>query len=374
MRSGSSEPSKVAIIGGGVAALEAMIALDAMSYAGVDVHLFSPQPRFVLKPLAVSSGFGRGELLSFDLDKLAATARATFHNAAVEEVDPGERVLRIAEDGPEGESQFAYDFLIAAQGTQPVESVPGATTYRWSAGNEILERELAPLRDLEAPKVIVTLPEQGSWPLPTYELALMIASDLGPGASITVVTPETAPLEMFGKGDAEKVAAVLAKQGVDLITGVAPSEFSDGALGTSDGRRIDADMVIALPLLTGRRIPGLPTDGSGFIPVDDFGRIEGLAREFAAGDVTSFPVKFGGLAAEQADIVAASIGKEARGGPAPAPFRPVYRGVMVTAEGAIGLGPGVDNSDPYGWNPAEKIYGRYLSPVLKAADPATTSD
>jgi sulfide:quinone oxidoreductase len=140
---------------------------------------------------------------------------------------------------------------------------------------------------------------------------------------------------------------------------------------TTDGKRIESDLTIALPLLSGRRIKGLPCDEHGFIPVDEFGRIDQHDREFAAGDVTTFPVKFGGLATEQADVVAAAIASELLGAPAPEPFRPVYRGVLVTDNGLVGLGPGSEDSGAYGRDPAEKIHGKFLMPYLKAADPAS---
>jgi sulfide:quinone oxidoreductase len=365
LKSKSSQPARVAIIGGGVAALEAMLALDASSHSKVDVHLFSPESNFVLKPLAVSSGFGRGGVLTFDLPKLTATSGATFHNSSVSEVVASRQVIRLSDD-----SEFDYDYLIAAPGAKPLESVPGALPYRWSAGKDAVSEALAALPERESAKIAVTMPEDGSWPLPLYELAMLIADELGPGASIAVVTPEESPLDLFGKAGTEKVGGLLQARNIETILETAPSEYRDGVLVTTGGRQIEADLVIALPRLVGRQIPGLPCDEHGFIPVDEFGLIEGHSREYAAGDVTSFPVKFGGLAAEQADVVAAAIAAAAWRAPAPEPFEPVYRATLVTDDGLIGLGPGAESSGAYGWDPAEKVHGKFLMPFLKAADPA----
>ncbi|MGA7434971.1 MAG: FAD-dependent oxidoreductase [Solirubrobacterales bacterium] len=355
----------MAIIGGGVAALEAMLALDAISYSGADVHLFSPKSRFVLKPLAVLSGFGRGGMLNFDLRKLTATAGASFHNLSVSEVDTNRRVLDLS-DGTE----FDYDYLIASPGTKSLYSVPGTTTYWGPAGNEAVAEALAPLRDREEVNVVVTMPAGGTWPLPIYELALLIGAEPGVCGSVTIVTPERSVLELFGEAASEKVSALLRYRNIETILGTAPAEYRDGALTTTDGRQIKADLAIALPLLTGRKISGLPYDEQGFIPVDEYGQIEQHSREFAAGDVTSNPVKFGGLATEQADVVASAIAAAAWKGPEPKPFRPVYRGTLATADGLIDLGPGSGSSEPYAWDPAEKVQGKYLTPFLKAADPA----
>jgi sulfide:quinone oxidoreductase len=167
----------VAIIGGGVAALEAMLALDVISYSATDVHLFSPNSRFVLKPLAVSTGLGRGEMLNFDLAKLTSTAGATFHNLSVSGVVTEDRIINLS-DG----SEFSYDYLIASPGTEPLPAVPGATTYTGPAANQTVAEALETLRGQENVRVIVTMPDGASWPLPLYELALLIKDQLGPAA------------------------------------------------------------------------------------------------------------------------------------------------------------------------------------------------
>jgi sulfide:quinone oxidoreductase len=78
-----------------------------------------------------------------------------------------------------------------------------------------------------------------------------------------------------------------------------------------------ADRVVAAPLLRGQRLVGIPTNRSGFVPTDSFGRVEGLDDVFAVGDMTSFPIKHGGLATEQADrvahVVAGSYGFTCKG-------------------------------------------------------------
>src|SRR6185295_9955533 len=103
----------------------------------------------------------------------------------------------------------------------------------------------------------------------------------------------------------EAVRAALAAAGVELMTGAVPVAALDNALGLGDGRLIAADAVIALPQLVGPRIPGLPHDDDGFLPVDVHGRVcDGV---FAAGDVTASPLKHGSLATQQADAVAAAI-------------------------------------------------------------------
>jgi sulfide:quinone oxidoreductase len=134
---------------------------------------------------------------------------------------------------------------------------------------------------------------------------------------------------------------------------------------------MEIDEAIALPRLRGPKIAGVPADGAGFIPTDPFGAVAGLAGVFAAGDATTFPVKQGGLAAQQADAVAQSVAA-ALGAPlAPRPFKPVLRGLLFTGDDdrflrtSIGGGEGDGTSSGAAlWWPPSKIAGLYLAPYL----------
>ena len=59
----------------------------------------------------------------------------------------------------------------------------------------------------------------------------------------------------------------------------------------------------------------------------------GAGDVWAAGDAIAFPIKQGGLAAQQADAAAEAIAAEAGADIAPQPFRPVLRGVLLTGRG-----------------------------------------
>jgi sulfide:quinone oxidoreductase len=124
-----------------------------------------------------------------------------------------------------------------------------------------------------------------------------------------------------------------------------------------------------------RRFPhGVPADADGFVRVDEHCRVIGLDRVWAAGDGIDFPVKFGGLAAEQADAAAADIAAEAGASVERKPFRPVLRGRLLTGQGprylrydAAGGGEGEATSHTLWWPPG-KVNGRYLAPWLAARD------
>jgi NADH dehydrogenase FAD-containing subunit len=56
----------------------------------------------------------------------------------------------------------------------------------------------------------------------------------------------------------------------------------------------------------------------------------GVARIYAVGDAAAYPVKHGGIAAQQADVAALSIAALAGVAVTPRPFRPTIDGVLVT--------------------------------------------
>jgi sulfide:quinone oxidoreductase len=97
---------------------------------------------------------------------------------------------------------------------------------------------------------------------------------------------------------------------------------------------------------------------------------------WAAGDAIDFPVKQGGLAAQQADAAAEDIAQRAGVPLRPTPFRPVLRGVLLTGRGRAwmrsasgGGGEGEAERRALFWPPT-KIAGRYLSPYLAERDRA----
>jgi sulfide:quinone oxidoreductase len=105
--------------------------------------------------------------------------------------------------------------------------------------------------------------------------------------------------------------------------------------------------------------------------VDEYGQVEGLADVYAAGDAVDFPVKQGGLAAQQADAVAAHVAARHGASVDAAPFRPVLRGMLFTGGEPRFMRsgvPGADQEIPGAWYPLwwppTKIVGRYLAPYL----------
>jgi sulfide:quinone oxidoreductase len=365
--------TRVLIAGGGVAALEAALALRALAEDRVSVELLAPEPQFWYRPLAVAEPFDLGEVRQFDLPELAAAAGATFSPGALTEVDAGGRQAQTSAG-----SSIRYDALLVACGAGPTAAVRGALTFRGPADSEKIRRLLEEIVAGEVGRVAFVVPWGAVWSLPIYELALMTAAYLAERevdhVELALVTPEEEPLQLFGRAGSEAVRELLEERGIAVQTGSCPVELVDGELRLVPEGTIAADRVVALPRLRGPRIDGLPQTVEGFLPVDAHGQVHGLADVFAAGDITSFPVKQGGIATQQADAAAELIAANAGADITPQPFRPVLRGLLLTGgqprylrhEITGGAGDASSASPEPLWWPPAKIVGRYLAPFLGA--------
>ena len=108
------------------------------------------------------------------------------------------------------------------------------------------------------------MPPGVTWPLPIYELALMTdrRARAGGGERVhcVVVTPEPAPLSIFGEEASAAVATLLMVRGIEVLTGAHAGESSSGEFVAEPGeRRVDARNVIARSddrRPAGRRSPG----------------------------------------------------------------------------------------------------------------------
>jgi sulfide:quinone oxidoreductase len=314
--------------------------------------------------------FGLGEAPRFDLAEIARDHEAELHVDAAGEVDATRRVLRTRSDG-----ELPYDSLLVTTGAEPREAVPGTLTFRGSADRPAFEALLADIDAGRVGSVAFAVPAGTAWPLPLYELALMTAARADSNdspARFALVTAEQAPLGIFGRQASDAVATLLRERGIELRTSTVPIGFEHGSLVVTAGEPLEADRVVSMPLLRGRSPEGLPHDVHGFLPTDEYGRVRDCEDVYAAGDVTAFPVKQGGIATQQADAAARTIAARA-GSPVEAePFRPVLRGLLLTGEGARfmraqiagGQGDVSEVSTRMLWWPETKVAGQYLSHYL----------
>jgi sulfide:quinone oxidoreductase len=189
---------------------------------------------------------------------------------------------------------------------------------------------------------------------------------------LLLVTPESDPLGLFGRTASDAVRALLKERGIEFVPQTYPVGVTPGGLAIRPGGLLRADRVVALSRVEGPEVDGVPRDANGFIPVDRHGAVVGLTSVYAAGDATAFPLKQGGIAAQQALAVAQAIAAAAGAPVTPHPFRPVLRGMLLTggaprylrAELTGGFGTTSVFSEDVLWWPPAKIVGQYLAPAL----------
>ena len=188
---------RVVIIGGGVAALEATLALQALAGPHVGIEVIAPEPHFYYRPLSVAAPFAPGELRRYDLGMLLARGGALLTLGTVTGIDPDRREAFTADGGV-----YSYDALLVACGALPEPVIDGALTFRGPADIDRFSTMLHEVESGAVNSIAFSIPGGAVWSLPLYELALLTATWLERNdrhdVSIALTTPESEPLELFG--------------------------------------------------------------------------------------------------------------------------------------------------------------------------------
>ena len=379
MSAAEANPTRVAILGGGVAALETALALRDLAGDLVSLTLVAADDDFVLRPMLVGEPFGKGRAPRVALKKFAADVGAELVRGRVTGVDAEARELET-----DDRRRIPYDVLVVTVGARAVPAFERAYSFAAEADPDALSGLLRDLEEHYSHRAAFVVPPGVAWAVPIYELALMTAVDLrGMGitdAELHLVTPEQRPLGLFGQAAADDVARLLERNGIRLHAHARAEQRPDGSLVLEpSGEHLKGVRVVALPRLEGPYLPGLPADSGGFIPVDRHSRVIGVDGVYAAGDAASWPVKQGGLATQQADAAAAAIAQAAGADVEARPYDPVLRGMLLTGAeehylrggGSAGAGHA---SDQLMWWPPSKVAGRYLAPYLSGEVDQTLMD
>ena len=182
----------VLIAGGGVAGVEAMLALAALAEDLVEVELLSPSDEFVYRPLQVVEPFGGGESIALDLGRIVEDAGARHTRDALASVDPAARTVTTASGATHG-----YEALLIALGARPVEAIPGALTFGDQEQRARFADLLAALGRRGTTRLAFVVPRLATWSIAAYELALLTAAERDArrlmDVEITLMTHEEAP-------------------------------------------------------------------------------------------------------------------------------------------------------------------------------------
>jgi sulfide:quinone oxidoreductase len=299
---------RVLVAGGGVAGLETLMALRELAGDRVELTLAAPEDEFVYRPVRIARPYSVGAARSVALARAAEEADSAFLAATLETVDPKTKTV-LASSG----QRLAYDALVLAIGAEAIPALDHATTWDDRSDSEVLGGLLRDFEEGYAERLAVVIPPGPGWPLRGYELALLItlgAYDMSVDVQTTIIQPEPSPLALLGDRAVSEIMAELERAGI----AVAPAEHlsiehdhrTELVLRPS-GQRVEADRVLAMPILRGRTIGGIRADEYSLIPTDAHCRVARLDRVWAVGDCTSFLLKSGGVSAEQADVVAEDI-------------------------------------------------------------------
>jgi sulfide:quinone oxidoreductase len=374
--SASLRPLHVVIAGGGIAGVEAALALRALTGNALELTMIAPDDRLHYRPLTVVEPFTARAARHYPLDEICRDLGIELRRDTLARVNGGAREA-IAGGG----ARIGYDALVVAVGAPAEAALPRAHTFFADADPESLHWIVREIEERVSRRVAFVVPSGAVWPLPLYELALMTAARaherrIG-DAALTLVTPEDEPLAIFRGAGSAATAELLENAGIEVYANAYAAGYDGRFLTVMPGdRRLRVERVVALPRLSGPAIDGLPSDPHGFVHADECGRVPDLPDVYAAGDATTFPIKQGGIAAQQADLVAALIARTAGAAVAAPSTRPLLRAVLFTGGAPLYLRATITGGESVistasrhcPWWPPHKVAARHLAPFLADRD------
>ena len=224
----TTDMTRVLVAGGGVAGLEAALALQALAGDRVRIELLAPERHFTYRPLAVAEPFAAGAVQRFPLAAIGSERGVRVHRDALARVRPDERLVET-----QGAESLEYDSLILALGAWAVEAIPGALTFRGPQDAGRVGAIVDRLRDGSLRRVAFVVPADADVVPPAVRAR---AADrergaYGAGCGAHRGDGRAAPVGGLGEAAADEVTALLERNGVMLITGAAVDEVSpDGHL------------------------------------------------------------------------------------------------------------------------------------------------
>ena len=369
---------RVVIAGGGVAGLEAALALGELAPGLTATTVLAPNSEFVDRPMTVREPFAYPQANRYALEPIVRDAGAELVADELAWVDPVKRVVHTRSDG-----ELEYDVLVLALGARITPRYKHAITIDDRQLDETLHGLIQDVEEGYVKSVAFVAPGRMAWPLPLYELALMTSTrafDMDVEVDITIVTPEDSPLAIFGSLASSAIGDRLTKAKIKTITSAYAEIPRTGEIVINPGDRyLKVDRVVALPELYGPSVRGVPLSEHGFLRVDSHCKLVDMEGIYAAGDATEFAIKHGGVSSQQADAAAESIAALAGAPLTPQQFHPVIRGMLLTGDTPLyltaritgGQGFSSEITDEPTWSPPSKVASKYLAPYLAAHAPAT---
>lgn len=394
----------VCVVGASTAGLEGLLAAREQLGPAAELRLIAPDQEFRYRPMSRDSLFRPARERSLAITDLVAETGAAWLRDRADLIDQAERNV-LTRDG----DTIAFDYLLLAPGARRRRAL--AQGFVWERGGDpgFLDQIISDLVSGRVQSVAVVVPRGARWPLPAYELALILAwTAAGTSARITLLSAERQVLGALGQQATETVALELEAAGVEVITGVevldeqpdpAPeaadlilrTEDSEDGIDALTGRPTDParvhlgrhspvefDRLISLPTVVGPFIAGVATDAAGFVEVDEKLRVCGSERVWAAGGCVAAALEHSALAAQQADVAMAAIASTASSGGhvpgASTTSAPELTGLLLTGQRGQWLAENpVGTREPSTrclWWPPGRAVGRMLAKRIAAWDPS----
>lgn len=369
----------VIICGTGIAGAEGALRLRRLAGDRCTITILDPGESFAYRPLAVREPFAMGHVRHYPIDRLADDIGARRIQDGVAAVDVEQRTVQTAAG-----LEMPYDALLLALGGRQRPPYEHAHVFTDRNAGETFHGIVQDIEGGYVSSIVLLEPEEPTWPLPLYELALLTAErarSMGMEPQITLCTPHERPLHGFGGTASDAVQALLEEAGITVHSGVRVRVLGPRHAVVDDELELRPERIVTLPAIVGPILAGVPSAAPyDFVPIDAHCAVRGAGgAAFAAGDGTDFPIKHGGVAAQQADTAAAGIAHLAGVGDPPAALRPVLRGMLLTggkplylsaqpADATSGWQSQIHDVPP--WPADEKIIAEELGPYLAGREQA----
>ncbi len=405
----------VCVVGSGTAGLEGLLAAREQLGSDAELRLVAPEREFRYRPASQDSLFRPAGERALAIADLVAESGAQWTADRAEAIHVEERAV-MTRDG----DTVNFDFLLLAFGSQAKRALEQGYVWQRGADPSFLDRIIRETIMGEVTTVAVNIPRGARWPLPGYELALVLGwRAVGTDARVTLLTAEERPLAALGSEATAAISRELDAAGVEVIAGVEAIDSesaagdradpvqltlvaeertgggdaligkpTDAARGRTAGTPVTFDRLISLPTVVAPFIAGVPTDAAGFIEVDETLRVCGSEWVWAAGGCIAAALEHSALAAQQADAAIDAIAAIATGNAGnatasavppdgerlSAPGAPELTGMLLIGQRAKWLAenpPGIQQvSTRCLWWPPGRAVGRMLAHRIVAWDPA----
>ncbi|OBG22225.1 NADH dehydrogenase [Mycolicibacterium celeriflavum] len=287
--------ARVLVLGSGFAGLWAALGaarrLDELGAGGaVDVTVVSPQPYHDIRVRNYEADLSECRI---PLNALLSPVGVGHIAAEVVEIDPAAATVSTADGGT-----LSYDRLVLATGSRVVKpDISGLDRFGFDVDTYDaamrLQSHIRGLRPDDAASATAVVVGAGLTGIETAsELPAMLTDVLGSGVTPRVVLVDHNPRVGSDMGDSARpvIEKALADNRVEARTGVGVAAVGERSVTLSTGEVLAAATVVWCAGMRANQLTGqlgVACDRLGRLPVDDYLRVEGVTRVFAAGDVAA---------------------------------------------------------------------------------------